>query len=282
MTYIEIQALRKEAADVSKINAENAALTDKRFANTSYGKTFLDMPAPQELLYHGLGAVGGGVLGYLLSRTLHKKPSGLLRALYALGGAGVGGIAPYYLLRAGKDSNGMTAVDRLRLQNAWAKAPKEMQERRNMYEGIEPSKQPTVFDKFTDAALLHPITLGATSGAIIDAARYGHEASSVRRLNNQPTKEVSTMDVDPKTRKPVGNLHVTYEKPGKIQPPKFLPGKMDFKTAPAASVYDTARRGAFTLGGTAAGIITALIRHNLNKQRIVEPISSEELNKIFD
>lgn len=282
MTYIEIQALRKEAADVGKINAENAALTDKRFANTSYGKTFLDMPAPQELLYHGLGAAGGGVLGYLLSRTLHKKPSGLLRTLYALGGAGIGGVAPYYLLRAGKDSNGMTAADRLRLQNAWANAPKEMQERRNMYEGIEPSKQPTVFDKFTDAALLHPITLGATSGAIIDAARYGHEASRARRLNNQPTKVVSTMDVDPKTKEPVGNLHVTTEKPGKIQPPRFLPGKMDFKTAPAASVYDTARRGAFTLGGTAAGIITALIRHNLNKQRIVEPISSEELNKIFD
>ena len=71
----------------------------------------------------------------------------------------------------------MTAADRLRLQNAWANAPKEMQERRNMYEGIEPSKQPTVFDKVTDAVLLHPITLGATSGAIIDAARYGHEAS---------------------------------------------------------------------------------------------------------
>lgn len=282
MTYIEIQALRKEAADVDKINAENAELTDKRFANTSYGKTFLDMPAPQELLYHGLGAAGGGVLGYLLSRTLHKKPSGLLRTLYTLGGAGIGGVAPYYLLRAGKDSNGMTAADRLRLQNAWANAPKEMQERRNMYEGIEPSKQPTVFDKFTDAALLHPITLGATSGAIIDAVRYGHEASRAQRLNNQPTKEVSTMDVDPKTREPVGNLHVTYEKPGKIQPPKFLPGKMDFKRAPTASVYDTARRGAFTLGGTAAGIITALLRHNLNKQRIVEPISSEELNKIFD
>ena len=281
MTYIEIQALRKEAADVSKINAENAALTDKRFANTGYGKAFLDVPAPQELLYHGLGAAGGGVLGYLLSRTLHKKPSGLLRTLYALGGAGVGGVAPYYLLRAGKDSNGMTAADRLRLQNAWENAPKEMQERRNMYEGIDPSKQPTVFDKVTDAALLHPITLGATSGAIIDAARYGHEASRVHRLNNQPTKIISVTDVDANNN-PVGNKHVTYENPGKIQPPKFLPGKMDFKTAPAASVYDTARRGAFTLGGTAAGIITALIRHNLNKQRIVEPISSEELNKIFD
>ena len=281
MTYIEIQALRKEAADVGKINAANAALTDKRFANTSYGKTFLDMPAPQELLYHGLGAASGGVLGYLLSRTLHKKPSGLLRALYTIGGAGVGGIAPYYLLRAGKDSNGMTAADRLRLQNAWANAPKEMQERRNMYEGIEPSKQPTVFDEITGAALLHPITLGATSGAIIDAARYGHEASRAQRLNNQPTKEVSVTDVDANNN-PVGNKHVTYEKPGKIQPPKFLPGKMDFKKAPAASVYDTARRGAFTLGGTAAGIITALLRHNLNKQRIVEPISSEELNKIFD
>lgn len=281
MTYIEIQALRKEAADVSKINAENAALTDKRFANTSYGKTFLDMPAPQELLYHGLGAAGGGVLGYLLSRTLHKKPSGLLRTLYALGGAGIGGVAPYYLLRAGKDSNGMTAADRLRLQNAWANAPKEMQERRNMYEGIEPSKQPTVFDKFTDAALLHPITLGATSGALIDAGRFLRETGRVESHNLKVDELKDELKKAPKNS-PIRNAHANLEDLTYQKTPKLFPSKTTFKRSPVAGVYGVARRGAFTLGGTAAGIITALLRHNLNKQRIVEPISSEELNKIFD
>lgn len=59
MTYTEFQTLRKEAADAAQINAENAALTDKRLANTGYGKAYMDVPAPQELLYHGLGAVGG-------------------------------------------------------------------------------------------------------------------------------------------------------------------------------------------------------------------------------
>lgn len=281
MTYTEFQILRKEAADAAQINAENAALTDKRLANTGYGKAYMDVPAPQELLYHGLGAVGGGTLGYLLSRALHRKPSGLLRALYTIGGAGVGGIAPYYLLRAGKDPNGMTAAERLRLQNAWVHAPKEMQERRNMYEGIEPSKKLSPLDELTGAVMSHPITIGTAGGAIIDAARYGHEASKVRHQNNQPTKIISVTDVDANNN-PVGKKHVTYETPGKIQPPKFLPGKMDFKTAPAASIYDTARRGAFTIGGTAAGIIATLIRHNLNKQRIVDPIPDEEMKKIFD
>ena len=281
MTYIEIQALRKEAADVGKINAENAALTDKRFANTAYGKAYLDVPAPQELLYHGLGAAGGGVLGYLLSRTLHKKPSGLLRALYALGGAGVGGIAPYYLLRAGKDSNGMTAVDRLRLQNAWANAPKEMQERRNMYEGIEPSKQPSAFSELTGAALMHPITLGATSGALVDAGRFLREAGRVESNNLKVDALKDELNKAPKNS-PIRNAQVNLEDLTYQKTPKLFPSKTTFKRNPAAGVYGVARRGAFTIGGTAAGIITALIRHNLNKQRIVEPISSEEMSKAFD
>lgn len=281
MTYIEIQALRKEAADVSKINAENAALTDKRFANTSYGKAYLDVPAPQELLYHGLGAAGGGVLGYLLSRTLHKKPSGLLRTLYALGGAGIGGVAPYYLLRAGKDSNGMTAVDRLRLQNAWANAPKEMQERRNMYEGIEPSKQPSVFDEITGAALMHPITLGATSGALIDAGRFLSESGRVES-NNLKVDELKDTLKNSRKGSPIRNAHVNLEDLTYQNPPKLFPSKTTFKRSPAAGVYGVARRGAFTIGGTTAGIIAALLRHNLNKQRIVEPISSEEMSKAFD
>lgn len=281
MTYTEFQTLRKEAADAAQINAENAALTDKRLANTGYGKAYMDVPAPQELLYHGLGAVGGGTLGYLLSRALHRKPSGLLRTLYTIGGAGVGGIAPYYLLRTGKDSNGMTAAERLRLQNAWAHAPKEMQERRNMYEGIEPSKKKGPFEELTNAVVTHPIALGTTGGALIDAGRFLREAGRVESNNLKVDALKDALNKAPKNS-PIRNAHVNLEDLTYQQPPKLFPSKATFKRSPAAGVYGVARRGAFTLGGTAAGIIATLIRHNLNKQRIVDPISDEEMKKIFN
>lgn len=82
--------MNKEAEQLSP----NEALS--KWKGTEAGQAALSKVSPGELAYGALGALGGGALGYLLSR-LHRKKSRGRSLLYALLGA-AGGISGSQLL----------------------------------------------------------------------------------------------------------------------------------------------------------------------------------------
>lgn len=81
------------------------------------GKDYLSRVSPGEIMRVALGAAGGGGLGWLMSRLLHKKPKALRTLLYTLGGATAGGFGTHwYINRPGED--GLSIAQKLRREYA--------------------------------------------------------------------------------------------------------------------------------------------------------------------
>lgn len=70
------------------------------------GKGALSQLAPGELGWGAVGAGGGAMLGYALSRLLHRKPNARTKLLYALLGAAGGATGSHYLLKNLPAANG--------------------------------------------------------------------------------------------------------------------------------------------------------------------------------
>lgn len=70
------------------------------------GKDAVANIAPGEWGWGAVGASGGAMLGYTLSRLLHRKPNMKTKLLYALLGAAAGGAGSHYLLKNMPSSSG--------------------------------------------------------------------------------------------------------------------------------------------------------------------------------
>ena len=274
MNYIEVQKMRKEAA--------GSAVDDYLMNHETLGKPYMEQMSPQEMLYHGVGAIGGGALGYMLSRMVHRKPSGLKRALYTLGGAAAGGLAPYYLLRASKDENGMTAADHTRLQNAWSHAPRALQEARNQYDGLKPngeeiSNEKPIQTRIADAIPGNALWYGG-AGALIDAGRFAKERVNIFDQNRKLAPKEVVIEVTPPKGKPT--ITKTTEITAKTPYPSFFPTKGEFKQAPVTAAGHTLfKRLRGTLGGVTLGTVLALLRSKAGENPVLDPMSKENLDK---
>lgn len=275
MNYIEVQKMRKEAAAGSSL--------DKFLMNhETLGKPYMEKMSPQEMLYHGVGAVGGGALGYMLSRMVHRKPSGLLRALYTLGGAAAGGVAPYYLLRAKKDDQGLTEADRMRLQDAWAHAPKSLQEARNQAEGLKPNGEALTNEKPIQTRIADAIPGNiwwyGGAGAAIDAGRFAKERLNIFEQNRKLQPNEVKVTVKPPKGKPTTTT--TTETAAEKPYPRFFPTKEEFRKSPvAATNYTLFKRLKGTLGGVTLGTVLALLRSKAADNQVLDPLSKENLDQ---
>lgn len=118
-----------------------------------------------EWVARGAGAIGGGLLGYLLSGLVHRKPEKTLRLLYTLGGAVGGGLAADALI--GDKTRKRWRYEANKSDEARA-AELELAKEKMDFEGRSPFVWPTV---------------GAIGGATLaDAAYIG-----VKRGFKKPT-----------------------------------------------------------------------------------------------
>lgn len=87
----------------------------KRYKETEEGKKVFGTTSTGEWLLGGGGALAGGAIGYLLSKSLSNKATPAQRIIHSLLGAGVGGagtIAAMHTLK--DDKTGMTLAEQLR------------------------------------------------------------------------------------------------------------------------------------------------------------------------
>lgn len=76
------------------------------------GSDALSHVSPGELGWGAVGAGGGAMMGYALSRLLHRKPSKRVKLLYSLLGAAAGGAGSQYLLANMPGSEGFNGSKR--------------------------------------------------------------------------------------------------------------------------------------------------------------------------
>lgn len=115
MKYSEVLTKRAdEREDATKSPQFQTAFNDFLSGD---GKTYLSRVSPGEIMRVALGAAGGGGLGWLMSRLLHKKPKALRTLLYTLGGATAGGFGTHwYINKPGE--GGLSIAQKLRREYA--------------------------------------------------------------------------------------------------------------------------------------------------------------------
>lgn len=94
------------------------ARTYEEAATTPEGKAALSKPTQQEWLLRGAGGLGGGLLGWLIGRSLFKKRKSI-QLLFGLLGATAGGAGTGYMLKhiPGVAGSNMSYSDVTRLRN---------------------------------------------------------------------------------------------------------------------------------------------------------------------
>lgn len=122
-----------------KIAKDPVVMTPKaleEYKKTEEGKKIFDKISPGELLVGGGGTLAGGIIAYLLSKSLVNKATPAQRIIHSLLGAGIGGVGATAAMHTIKDSDtGMTLADKFRsaaikeptkeLRNIIANNPKE-------------------------------------------------------------------------------------------------------------------------------------------------------------
>lgn len=91
--------------------------------------------SPVEMLSMGAGGALGGVAGWQLARMIHRKPSTLVKLLYALGGA-AGGAGLSDMLWGLEASKGVSYKDRVRFDQLKAEYPEVQKTMESTYETL--------------------------------------------------------------------------------------------------------------------------------------------------
>lgn len=156
MKYTDVKRLQKtadagpNALDVIKNYREGGG---KRPVFDSMAQKALDTMSSGEKMWMGIGAVGGGVGGYLLSKLLHRKASLGTRLLYTLGGAAAGGATPYLIFKnmASDKVKGATLGEEMRLAEAYQNASPETRATIDaVVKKLKADKKQAVLDIFND------------------------------------------------------------------------------------------------------------------------------------
>ena len=156
MKYTDINRLRKtaeagpNALDVIKNYRRDG---DKDPAFAPIARKALDTMSSGEKMWLGIGAVGGGIGGYLLSKLLHRKASLGTRLLYTLGGAAAGGATPYLIFKnmASDKVKGATLGEEMRLAEAYQNASPETRATIDaVVKKLKADKKQAVLDIFDD------------------------------------------------------------------------------------------------------------------------------------
>ena len=136
-------------------------------------------PSVGELGWQAAGVLGGGAVGYALSRILHGKPKGLRALAYILAGMGTGGMGMHYALDNIKTSDGKTWRELLR--SADEMMPVWEQRRETIRN--EESGSHVLTKGLAAAGLLLGGIQGASAGSVPHAPK-GIDFSGRRAANN--------------------------------------------------------------------------------------------------
>lgn len=138
---------------------------------TKEGQEALGRISPGEIGWGLAGAAGGGALGYLMSRLVHRKASARTKMLYTLLGALAGGGGSQYLLANMKGSNGFngTKRDEMRLSGLSVMPTVNTEDVKTDSKG-NPKADNSALAPFVTAAAAG--TLGAVRGARLGDKRH--------------------------------------------------------------------------------------------------------------
>lgn len=166
--------MNKKAADPTYTDLLN------QLKDTKEGQDALTRLSPGEIGWGVAGAAGGGALGYLLSRLVHRKASARTKLLYTMLGALAGGGGSQYLLAHMKGSDGFngTKKEEMRLSGLSASPSANTEDIKTDSKG-EPKPGNFVWHPGVTAGL------GAVGG-FVRGAKLGDKRSLVNALTGAP------------------------------------------------------------------------------------------------